>query len=66
VLSHANVLASMAGLVDASDFTNKDVYLAYLPLAHIMARLLYRTGSRHSRRFKSQSSVELLWSCQRQ
>mmetsp|Transcript_2587 Transcript_2587/g.4069 ORF Transcript_2587/g.4069 Transcript_2587/m.4069 type:complete len:704 (-) Transcript_2587:393-2504(-) len=36
VLSHANVLASMAGLVDAGDFTNKDVYLAYLPLAHIM------------------------------
>ena len=28
----------MAGLVDAGDFTNKDVYLAYLPLAHIMVR----------------------------
>lgn len=37
VLSHSNVCATMAGLVDAGDFTNKDVYLAYLPLAHIMA-----------------------------
>ena len=26
----------MTGLRDAGDFTNKDVYLAYLPLAHIM------------------------------
>ena len=26
----------MSGLKDAGDFTNKDVYLAYLPLAHIM------------------------------
>ena len=38
VLSHSNVCATMAGLVDAGDFTNKDVYLAYLPLAHIMVR----------------------------
>ena len=36
VLSHANVCAGMAGLKDAGKFTCKDVYLAYLPLAHIM------------------------------
>jgi long-chain acyl-CoA synthetase len=36
VLSHANVCATMAGLGSAGDFTNRDVYLAYLPLAHIM------------------------------
>ena len=36
VLSHSNVCATMAGLAHAGDFTNKDVYLAYLPLAHIM------------------------------
>lgn len=36
VLSHSNVCATMAGLASAGDFTNKDVYLAYLPLAHIM------------------------------
>jgi len=36
VLSHANVCATMAGLANAGDFTNRDVYLAYLPLAHIM------------------------------
>jgi long-subunit acyl-CoA synthetase (AMP-forming) len=36
VLSHSNVCATMAGLAAAGDFTNKDVYLAYLPLAHIM------------------------------
>jgi long-chain acyl-CoA synthetase len=36
MLSHANVCATMSGLKDAGDFTNKDVYLAYLPLAHIM------------------------------
>ena len=35
VLSHANVCATMAGLANAGDFTNRDVYLAYLP-AHIM------------------------------
>ena len=36
VLAHSNVLASMAGLNDSADLTNQDVYLAYLPLAHIM------------------------------
>ena len=36
MLTHANVCATMSGLKDAGDFTNKDVYLAYLPLAHIM------------------------------
>ena len=36
VLSHANVCAAMAGLKDAGRFTPNDVYLAYLPLAHIM------------------------------
>ena len=36
VLSHANVCASMVGLKDAGRFTPNDVYLAYLPLAHIM------------------------------
>jgi long-chain acyl-CoA synthetase len=36
VLAHSNVLASMAGLNDAADLSNQDVYLAYLPLAHIM------------------------------
>ncbi len=36
VLNHANVCASMAGLVQAARFTAADVYLAYLPLAHIM------------------------------
>ena len=36
MLNHANVCATMSGLKDAGDFTNKDVYLAYLPLAHIM------------------------------
>lgn len=36
VIFHSNVCASMTGLRDASKFTNKDVYLAYLPLAHIM------------------------------
>ena len=34
VISHKAVCASMAGLKAASDF--EDVYLAYLPLAHIM------------------------------
>ena len=36
MLSHANVCAGMAGLKDAGKFTANDVYLAYLPLAHIM------------------------------
>jgi len=36
MLNHSNVCATMSGLKDAGDFTNKDVYLAYLPLAHIM------------------------------
>jgi long-chain acyl-CoA synthetase len=36
VISHKAVCASMAGLKAASDFTCEDVYLAYLPLAHIM------------------------------
>ena len=36
MLSHANVCAGMAGLKDAGKFTSSDVYLAYLPLAHIM------------------------------
>ena len=36
MLSHKNVCATMSGLKDAGDFSNKDVYLAYLPLAHIM------------------------------
>jgi long-subunit acyl-CoA synthetase (AMP-forming) len=36
VLTHANVCAAMAGLVDASRFTSAEVYMAYLPLAHIM------------------------------
>ena len=36
VISHANVCASMTGLKDAGRFSCKDVYLAYLPLAHIM------------------------------
>jgi|TARA_B110000008_G_scaffold267018_2_gene293763 long-subunit acyl-CoA synthetase (AMP-forming) len=36
MLNHSNVCATMTGLKDAGDFTNKDVYLAYLPLAHIM------------------------------
>ena len=36
VITHANVCASMTGLRDAGRFTEKDVYLAYLPLAHIM------------------------------
>ena len=36
MLNHDNVCATMSGLKDAGDFGNKDVYLAYLPLAHIM------------------------------
>ncbi len=36
VIPHSAVCASMAGLKAASRFTPEDVYLAYLPLAHIM------------------------------
>jgi long-subunit acyl-CoA synthetase (AMP-forming) len=36
VIPHSAVCASMAGLKDAGRFTCADVYLAYLPLAHIM------------------------------
>ena len=36
VLSHSNVLASMAGLSDVMHISPNDVYMAYLPLAHIM------------------------------
>jgi long-chain acyl-CoA synthetase len=36
VIPHSAVCASMAGLKNAGRFTPEDVYLAYLPLAHIM------------------------------
>ena len=36
VIPHSAVCASMTGLKDAGRFTPDDVYLAYLPLAHIM------------------------------
>lgn len=36
VIPHSAVCASMTGLKDAGKFTPEDVYLAYLPLAHIM------------------------------
>ncbi len=36
MISHSSVCASMAGLKGAGKFTPEDVYLAYLPLAHIM------------------------------
>jgi long-subunit acyl-CoA synthetase (AMP-forming) len=36
VIPHSAVCASMAGLKCAGKFTCEDVYLAYLPLAHIM------------------------------
>jgi len=36
VIPHSAICASMAGLKAAGRFTPEDVYLAYLPLAHIM------------------------------
>ena len=36
VIPHAAICASMAGLKGAGRFVPEDVYLAYLPLAHIM------------------------------
>ena len=36
VIPHSAVCASMTGLKDAGRFVPEDVYLAYLPLAHIM------------------------------
>ncbi|XP_052194627.1 long chain acyl-CoA synthetase 7, peroxisomal isoform X2 [Diospyros lotus] len=38
VLTHANMIASVAGMCYSIDFNSSDIYISYLPLAHIYER----------------------------
>ena len=36
MLSHSNLLASMSALINIAKFKEKDRYIGYLPLAHVL------------------------------
>jgi long-chain acyl-CoA synthetase len=47
MLSHQNLVASIGAIMLAKDrdtYTDKDVYISYLPLAHVFERLLLMTA----------------------
>lgn len=44
VLTHSNLMAAAAGLCQETPFASDDVYLSYLPLAHIFEQAVLITG----------------------
>ena len=40
MLSHSNLLASMSALINIANFKEKDRYIGYLPLAHVLGILV--------------------------